>query len=189
MNKISALVLACTAGVSLAAHAAIDLAKLPPASAQKDITYAKDIKPLFEASCIRCHGEREHKGGIRLDSLEGVLKGGKDGPIVEAGHGEKSSLVISVSQLDPETAMPPKRKPGGRGGRPPGMGGTNAPGTNAPGMNRPPRDGEHGTNAPAGEMHGTNAPAMGGRPPQPQAKPFTPEQVGLVRAWVDQGAK
>lgn len=150
------------------AFAEVDLSKLPAASTQKDLTYAKDIKPLFEASCFRCHGEREKKGGIRLDSLEAVLKGGKEGKIVAVGDAVKSPLLISVSCLDPEKAMPPKPR-----NRKPGQGG--------PG-------GEH-------REGGTNAPAGGGpRPGGPggnftPAKPLTPEQVGLVRAWIDQGAK
>jgi hypothetical protein len=145
-------------GVSTAV-AEVDLSKLPAASAQKDITYAKDIKPIFEASCFRCHGEKQKKGGIRLDSLEAVLKGGKEGKIVEVGNAVKSTLLISVSCLDPETAMPPKPKARKSGG---GAGGTNAP---AGGASKPP----------------------GGN--EPPAKPLTPEQVGLVRAWIDQGAK
>ena len=139
---------------------AVDLSKLPPPSTRKDVTYEKDIKPLFEASCIKCHGAERPKAGLRLDSLAGVLKGSKEGKVIEVGKSEKSPLVIAVSQLDPEMSMPPK-KGGGRGPR----GGSGGPG---------------GTNAPAGGPGGA-----GGPPP----KPLTPEQVGLVRAWVDAGAK
>ena len=44
---------------------AVDLSKLPPAAARKDVTYATDIKPLFEASCIKCHGAERPKAGQR----------------------------------------------------------------------------------------------------------------------------
>lgn len=144
-------------GIS-SALAEVDLSKLPPASARKDITFEKDIKPLFDASCVRCHGEKQKKGGIRVDSLEAVLKGGKEGTIVEVGNALKSSLLISVSQLDPETAMPPKQR-----------------------AKKPGAQGNSGTNAPAG--------GAGGGANLPPPKPLTPEQVGLVRAWIDQGAK
>ncbi len=157
-------------GVS-SAVAEVDLSKLPAASARKDITYAKDIKPIFEASCFRCHGEKQKKGGIRLDSLEAVLKGGKEGTIVEVGSAVKSSLLVSVSQLDPETAMPPKPKARKGAGNPGGTGDKKL---------------ESGTNAPAG---GQGKPPGGTGANQPPAKPLTAEQVGLVRAWIDQGAK
>lgn len=175
MNKMSVLVPAILI-LTLPAFAEVDLSKLPPAAKQKDVTYAKDIKPLLEASCFRCHGEKEKKGGLRLDSLEAALKGGKEGKVIEPGKSEKSPLVISVSQLDPETAMPPKR--GGRGPR--GPGGPGGPGG---------QGNFGGTNAPAGgpgqRPGGPGGPGGNFQPP----KPLTAEQVGLVRAWIDQGAK
>jgi len=149
----------------------IDVSKLPPPSEKKGVTYAKDIRPLFEASCIRCHGEERHKGDLRLDSLEAVLKGGEDGKVVVPGASKKSLLVIAASQIDDETAMPPKPGhggPGGPGNRPPG----------GPGAGNPPPGGPGAGRAPGGP---------GGFGPPP--KPLTPEQVGLIRAWVDQGAK
>lgn len=157
-------------------HTEIDPAKLPPVAAQKGVTYAKDIRPLFEATCFRCHGEEKQKGGLRLDSLEAVLKGGEERKVVIPGESAKSPLVIATSGLDEEFAMPPRRRvrtlgeadePGGPGGRGPG-----APdGQNRPG-GLPPLP-------PIGR-------GPGGGPP---SKPLTPEQVGLVRAWIDQGAK
>src|SRR6476646_151813 len=92
----------------------IDTSKLPPAAKQKGVTYAKDIKPLFEASCFRCHGEERQKGGLRLDSLEAVMKGGEDGKVIVPGKSKDSLLVVAAAQIDDETAMPPKRGPGGR---------------------------------------------------------------------------
>ncbi len=169
MHNAPKLILTLISTVSLTAMAGIDVSKLPPAATKKDVSFEKDIKPLFEASCIRCHGAERPKGGLRLDTLQNVLKGSKEGPVVVKGDSAKSLLVESVSQLDPETAMPPKRGPGGgrKGGKRPEGG----------------SGGQHGTNAPAG--------GQGQRPGgnQPPAKPLTAEQVGLVRAWIDQGAK
>jgi hypothetical protein len=108
----------------------VDISKLPPPSDKKGLTFEKDIQPMFEKSCIRCHGPEKQKGKLRLDTLAAVLKGGEDGKILEPGKSEKSQIVINVARLDDDTAMPPK----------------------------------------------------GG-------KPLTKEQVGLIRAWIDQGAK
>src|SRR5580765_7014653 len=125
-QALFAIVLA-TAGWSVTAADKMDLTKLdltkltPPAS-QKGVTYAKDIRPLFEASCFRCHGEERQKGELRLDSLEAALKGGEDGKVIHPGKSKESLLVIAAAQIDDETAMPPKRGPGGRGG-PGGPGG------------------------------------------------------------------
>jgi len=137
----------------------IDVSKLPSAADRKGVTYAKDIRPIFEASCFRCHGEERQKGDLRLDSLEAALKGGEDGKVIVPGASKKSLLVIAAARIDDETAMPPKPKPGGPGS-PGGAGGGRGPG-------------------------GPGGPGGFGPPP----KPLTAEQVGLIRAWVDQGAK
>src|SRR3954470_15449397 len=105
-----------SAASPLAFAAEPDLSKLPPAAQKEGVTYAKDIRPLFEASCMRCHGAERPRGGLRLDSLEAALKGGEDGKIIMPGKSQESPLVIAVAQLDDESAMPPKRGPGGRGG-------------------------------------------------------------------------
>src|SRR2546426_12423904 len=60
----------------------LDLSKLPSVAENKGLSYAKDIKPILEASCFRCHGEQRPKGGLQLNSLDAVLKGGDDGKVV-----------------------------------------------------------------------------------------------------------
>jgi len=167
----------------------VDVSKLPAAADKKALTYAKDIRPLFEASCMRCHGENRPKASLRLDSLESVLKGGKDGKVVVPGQSAKSLLVIAAAQINDDTAMPPKRGMGGRGGGPGGppggpggQGGGNHPPGSAPGGQGGPGPGGAPGNRPPGGGGGG-----GGFGPPP--KPLTSEQVALLRAWVDQGAK
>ena len=90
-------------------------AKLPPASDKAGITYATDIKPIFDASCVKCHSGDKAKARLHMDTLEGVLKGTKQGKIVTAGDPEKSWLVKSVGHLtkDPEGWMPPPNNKAG----------------------------------------------------------------------------
>lgn len=161
-----------------------DLSKLPPPSDKKGLTYEKDVKPMLDASCIRCHGAERPKAGLRLDTMEGVLKGSKDGTVVAKGDSKKSQIVIAAARIDPETGMPPMKGPGGRGPggpRPPG-----GPGGNAGGP--PPPGGPNGQGGPGGPPPGPGGHGgPGGFGPPP--KPLTPEQVGVLRAWIDQGAK
>ena len=153
----------------------LDLSKLPPAATQKGVTFEKDIKPLFEASCTGCHGEKKQKADLRLDSLEAVLKGGEDGKVVVAKKSKESALVVAISGIDEESAMPPKRKPG--------KGGSGGPG----GPGSPPPGGGQGGRGPGAQGGGPGGPGGPGGFKMPKA--LTPEEVGLVRAWVDQGAK
>jgi len=181
MNKLSNLILLALFSVASSTLAAdkfnfdkLDLSKLPPAAEKKDITYTKDIKPILQASCLRCHGQQRPKGDLRLDNLESVLQGGKDGKVIVTGDSKHSPLVVAAAQIDDKTAMPPKRGPGGPGG--PGGGG------NGP---RPSGGGDNGGAPRPPGQGGPGGPGGFG----PPAKPLTAEQVGIIRAWIDQGAK
>lgn len=115
--------------------AKIDKSKLPPVSPKKEVTFASDIRPLFEQSCVKCHGAEKPKGKLRLDSREAVLNGSEHGPVLKIGKSDDSLLVHNISHVgDPDNYMPP---------------------------------------------------------PNNKAKigPLSAEQVGLVRAWIEQGAK
>jgi mono/diheme cytochrome c family protein len=115
--------------------ASVDVSKLPPASDKKDVTYVKDIKPLFDHSCIKCHGQEKQKGKLRLDSLPAALKGGQDGKVIEPGNSANSMLVHNIAHIgDEDDYMPPPDN-------------------------------------------------------KDKIPPFTKEEIGLVRAWIDQGAK
>jgi cytochrome c len=165
----------------------IDVAKLPPPAAKKDLTYAKDIRPLLEASCMRCHGQDRPKAHLQLDSREGVLRGGEDGKVVVPGDSKKSLLVIAAAQIDEDTAMPPKRGPGGHGPGGRGPGGPGGPPGSFGGPGQPPPGGPAGGPPPSGPGGPGGGP--GGRGFGPPPKPLTAEQVSVLRAWVDQGAK
>ncbi len=189
MNKISSIILASLVAAGWPAIAAekldfskLDLSKLPPPASKKGLSYATDIRPMLETSCFRCHGQQRPKGDLELDSLEALLKGGKDGKVVIAGDSKKSLLLIAAAQIDDETAMPPKRGPG-RGG-PGGPGGFGGPGNPPPGGGNPP--GPKGPGPSGGPPNGPGGPGGGGFGPPP--KPLTAEQVGIIRAWIDQGA-
>src|SRR5438477_12204023 len=83
------------------------LAQLPP-SANHRIQFTKEIKPIFEASCIKCHGRGKAKGGFKLDTRETFLKGGESGPVAVTGLSAESYLIELVSGLDPDNVMPAK---------------------------------------------------------------------------------
>lgn len=111
-------------------------ATLPPDSTKTGVTYDADIKPIFQANCVKCHnsaGPKKPKAGLTLDTLAGALKGSRDGVVITPGDSAHSDLVLAVAHMgdDPDTFMP----------------------------------------------KGKNA------------KMLTPEQIGLIRAWIDQGAK
>ena len=116
--------------VSALSCAAIDVSKLPP-PASGPVDFARDIQPILETSCLRCHGAVKPKGGLRLDTRDAALRGGANGPAILPGRSAESRLIQAVARLDAETQMPPAGK----------------------------------------------------------GEPLTAEQVGKLRAWIDQGVK
>src|ERR1035437_9325734 len=128
MKNTSALLISGIAAIGASVMAAdVDLSKLPAPAKQQGVTFDKDIKPLFEASCVRCHGADRPRNGLQLDKLETALKGSKDHKVIVPGSSEKSPLVLAVARLDSRTAMPPAPRQPRRGG----PGGTNQPPPNA----------------------------------------------------------
>jgi mono/diheme cytochrome c family protein len=108
--KPNALFIALLLAASLSAKAALtpeQLQKLPLPVAER-IDFARDIKPIFEASCVKCHGRGKAKGGFKLDTHETFLKGGDNGPVATAGQSAESYLIELVSGLDPDNVMPVK---------------------------------------------------------------------------------
>jgi mono/diheme cytochrome c family protein len=69
------------------------------------------IRPLFAEHCYECHSARasKPKGGLRLDSREGLLKGGDSGPAIVPGDPENSLLIKAIRYSNPDLQMPPKK--------------------------------------------------------------------------------
>jgi hypothetical protein len=114
----------------------IDLSKMPP-PATVSVDFRKDIQPILEASCFKCHGPETEKpkGKLRVDTLQAVLKGGENAPDVVPGDLKKSTLLHQVAQIvDEDDWMPPKDN-------------------------------------------------------KAKIPPLTKDQVALIRAWIEQGAK
>jgi cytochrome c553 len=67
------------------------------------------VRPLLANACYQCHSResKKAKGGLLLDSPEGLLKGGDSGPLFVAGDPEKSLLLRAVRHTDKSLRMPP----------------------------------------------------------------------------------
>jgi mono/diheme cytochrome c family protein len=94
------------------AHTVLQLSgleRIPRASANS--FYTVRVAPLLQTHCASCHGAEREKGGLRLDSLAGTLRGGKHGAVIAAGDAKNSELMARI--LLPATddkAMPPGGK-------------------------------------------------------------------------------
>ena len=138
MKTIAVSLSLAVSALALHAELKVDVSKLPPAAAKKGVTFATDIKPLFEKSCAKCHGAdvEKPKGKFRSDSAANVIKGGGEGAAVTAGDLAKSPIMAMIAWAteDEEMYMPPKDN-------------------------------------------------------KAKIAQLTKEEAGLVRAWIEQGAK
>lgn len=74
----------------------------------KEKFFETQVRPLLVAKCVKCHGESKTKGGLRLDSREGLHDGGESGAAVVAGDPKKSLLIEAINYESFE--MPPDGK-------------------------------------------------------------------------------
>ena len=139
MPKVKTLFAISCAGVLLATlpvvAADVDTSKLPAAATTTGLTYAKDISPIVEKSCLKCHSGNRPKSKYSMEELASIIKGGSSEEVsIIAGKSDKSPFVWYIADLVEEMEMPPLDK----------------------------------------------------RDKYPQ---LTKEQISLIRAWIDQGAK
>ena len=68
------------------------------------------IRPILIERCYECHSSKAKKvrGGLLLDSQQGVMEGGISGPVILPGDTENSPLIHAIRWTDSEFAMPPK---------------------------------------------------------------------------------
>lgn len=78
---------------------------------QGDVSYADDIQPIFNASCVGCHsgsGEGMDTSEYLMIDYDNVMKGTKFGQVVVPGSRMSSSLYLVVAgKTAPEIRMPP----------------------------------------------------------------------------------
>lgn len=72
--------------------------------------FENKVRPVLAQNCYKCHSAdaTKVKGGLLLDTRDGVLKGGDSGPAVVPGDPDKSLLVKAIRYTDPDLQMPPK---------------------------------------------------------------------------------
>ncbi len=99
---------------------------------KEPVSYAREIDEILQNKCAGCHGSVLAENRLNLETVAGILKGGKRGPSVVSGKAD-ASLLFRMAAHRVEPVMPPKDKP----------------------VN----------------------------------KPLTPEELGLLKLWIDAGAR
>lgn len=79
------------------------------AAAEPEVSYRGDVWPILKRHCWSCHSGNDPQGGLKMDSVADMLKGGDSGPLYVAGKPDDSRLLQVISGDKP--SMPPKSPP------------------------------------------------------------------------------
>ena len=72
-----------------------------------NVSFSKDIAPIFELKCVSCHRNGREEGDVNLTTWDGVV----DPRIVIPGDADTSPLVWTIEQQPGFPAMPPIGSP------------------------------------------------------------------------------
>jgi mono/diheme cytochrome c family protein/uncharacterized coiled-coil protein SlyX len=77
------------------------------------VDFAREVQPILAENCLHCHGPdaADRKAGLRLDTRDGALQGGKSGvaTIIERNPAD-SELIARILSTDEEDMMPPPKE-------------------------------------------------------------------------------
>ena len=102
------------AALTLSAHEPLDPATRirTISNVEEAVLYDHVIQPILEARCYDCHSSRKQKGDLRLDKIELISRGGKNGEVISDGPADSSSLYKRlILPVEDEHHMPPGEKP------------------------------------------------------------------------------
>lgn len=84
----------------------------PIANVQEAVAYNDIIKPILQTKCYSCHNANKQKGGLRMDDSLLLMKGGKEGKVIEPGNPDGSEMIKRLLlPIDNDDHMPPREKP------------------------------------------------------------------------------
>ncbi|MEO5890881.1 MAG: c-type cytochrome domain-containing protein [Ferruginibacter sp.] len=83
----------------------------PIANVQEAVAYNDVVKPILQTKCQGCHNAGKQKGGLRMDEISELMKGGKNGKIFQPGNADASEMIKRLLlPTDNDKHMPPKEK-------------------------------------------------------------------------------
>src|SRR5262245_6289762 len=77
------------------------------ASAAPAPDFVREVRPLLEAHCVKCHGPEKQKGGLRFDTKAGAFNTAESGEkAILPGRASQSRLIKLVSSKKDDERMP-----------------------------------------------------------------------------------
>lgn len=105
-NSVLLFSIATLVGIVGQTNAQDDPIKIAELKREAPVDFQKEILPIFRRNCLACHNSTEAESDLNLESAVSILKGGSEGPGVEAGKPDESLLLLLASRQR-ESYMPP----------------------------------------------------------------------------------
>jgi hypothetical protein len=70
------------------------------------VDFAHEVVPILEKNCVECHGGKESKGGLSINTRELLM----DADVIELGKPKDSLFIEVLTEEDPDLRMPPPDK-------------------------------------------------------------------------------
>ncbi len=93
-------------------HFALQAGHCAPEKTNSQVSYYKDVRPVFQANCQGCHQPSKAKGKYIMTDFAKLLAGGEsDDPAIVAGKPAESYLLELITPVDGKAEMPKKKDP------------------------------------------------------------------------------
>jgi hypothetical protein len=80
-------------------------------AAAEPVDFRRDVAPILQRRCLSCHNDRDHRGGLSLQSAEAARKGGESGKVIDPGDAASSYLLDLLIPTDGVAEMPKGEPP------------------------------------------------------------------------------
>jgi len=70
------------------------------------VSFEHEVAPILKDNCLRCHGEETPRANLRMDTFNGIVKGGQNGVPVAPRMPARSALVLRMASPDDQLRMP-----------------------------------------------------------------------------------
>jgi mono/diheme cytochrome c family protein len=61
------------------------------------VSFSKDVLPIFESVCVKCHGGEKTEVSLVLKSYADVMAGSENGPVIDPGKSADSLLIELIT--------------------------------------------------------------------------------------------
>jgi hypothetical protein len=80
-------------------------------SAAEPVDFQREVAPILQRRCLSCHNDRDHRGGLSLQSAQATRKGGESGKVIDPGDATSSYLLDLLMPTDGVAEMPKGQPP------------------------------------------------------------------------------